>query len=228
MKWLLIANAVVFVLYFLSFGTALQAVFNPLRLYPSQVLGSLAVWQLATYLFLHSGIGHLFFNMLGLWMFGAQLENTWGTRRFLQYYFICGVGAGICVVIAGLLAGARDQYTIGASGAVFGILLAFGVLFPNQLIWIWFLFPVKAKYFVLALGAINFLYMIKLPGSGVSYVAHLGGMLFGYLFLRRRFQRIDLLGAVRRWLEQWRVRRARRRFEVYLRKRDSNRDPWVH
>lgn len=227
-KRLLIANAVVFVLYFLSFNTSFEVIFDYLKLYPRMVVGWLAVWQLFTYLFLHAGLWHLFFNMLALWMFGSELERTWGTRRFLQFYFLCGIGAGVCVTIADLVAGAPNIPTIGASGAIFGVLLAYAMLFPDALIWIWFLFPVKAKYFVLFLGAINFLYLVKSPGSGVSHVAHLGGMLIGYLYLRSPYKRIDLLGTVREWYRGWKVRRAKRRFEVYLRKRESDQDRWVH
>jgi len=227
-KWLLIVNTAVFVLYFLSFGTVFGNIFNYFKLCPWMVAGSLAIWQPFTYLFLHGGLWHLFFNMIALWMFGVELERTWGTQRFLQFYFLCGVGAGLCVVIADLVTGAPHIPTIGASGAIFGVLLAFGLLFPDNLIWVWFLFPIKAKYFVLGLGAINFLYLIKAPGSGVSHIAHLGGMLIGYLYLRPRYRRIDLFGAAGRRYQEWKLRRARRKFEVYLRKKDSDRDRWIH
>ncbi len=229
-KWLLIVNAIAFVIYFLAFDTWLGAPLNYLKLYPRMVVSYVAVWQLATYMFLHAGLGHIFFNMIGLWMFGAELERTWGTRRFLQYYFLCGVGAGVCVVLADLVAGAPNTPTIGASGAIFGILLAYGLLFPDNLIWVWFLFPVKAKWFVLGLGVINFLYLVKSPGSGVSHVAHLGGMLIGFLYLRSGFTRKDLLGELRHHYSEWKLKRARRRFEVYMRRRNRNddRDRWVH
>ena len=229
-KWLLIVNAIAFVIYFLAFDTWLGAPLNYLKLYPRMVIGYLAVWQLATYMFLHAGLGHIFFNMIGLWMFGVELERTWGTRRFLQYYFLCGVGAGVCVVLGDLVVGAPNTPTIGASGAIFGILLAYGLLFPDNLIWVWFLFPFKAKWFVLGLGVINFLYLVKSPGSGVSHVAHLGGMLIGFVYLRSGFTRKDLLGELRHQYREWKLKRARRRFEVYMRKRDrnDNRDRWVH
>jgi membrane associated rhomboid family serine protease len=239
-KWLLIANAAAFVVYFLGFDTWLGGLLNYFKLFPQMVIGSLAVWQLVTYLFLHAGLGHLFFNMIGLWMFGAELERTWGTRKFLQFYFLCGVGAGVFVVLADLLSGAPNIPTIGASGAIFGVLLAYGLLFPDNLIWVWFLFPVKAKWFVLALGAINFLYLIKAPGSGVSHVAHLGGMLIGYLYLKSKFTQVDLLNELSAYYRDWKLKRARRKFNVYMKKqnpdddrwhkhrRDDDRDPWVH
>ncbi len=227
-KWLLIANAIGFVVYFLAFDTWVGGLLAYFKLYPRMVVGYLAVWQLVTYMFLHAGLWHLFFNMVALWMFGVELERTWGTRRFLQFYFLCGVGAGVCVVIADLVTGAPNIPTIGASGAIFGVLLAFGLLFPDSLIWIWFLFPVKAKWFVLALGAINFLYLVKSPGSGVSHVAHLGGMLIGYVYLRSRYRRVDLLAELRAWYRDWKIRRARKKFEVYMRKHRRDRDDWVN
>jgi len=227
-KWLLIANAIGFVVYFLAFDTWVGGLLAYLKLYPRMVVGYLAVWQLVTYMFLHAGLWHLFFNMVALWMFGAELERTWGTRRFLQFYFLGGIGAGVCVVLADLLTGAPNIPTIGASGAIFGVLLAYGMLFPDSLIWIWFLFPVKAKWFVLGLGVINFLYLVKSPGSGVSHVAHLGGMLIGYLYLRSRYTRVDLLGELRSWYRDWKIRRARKKFEVYMRKRRRDRDDWVN
>ena len=227
-KWLLIANAIAFVVYFLAFDTWLAGLFNYLKLFPRDVVSYLAVWQLVTYMFLHAGLGHLFFNMIAVWMFGAELERTWGTRKFLQYYFLCGVGAGVCVVLADLLSGAPNIPTIGASGAIFGVLLAYGMLFPDNPIWVWFLFPVKAKWFVLGLGVINFLYLIKAPGSGVSHVAHLGGMLIGYLYLQSRYTRVDLLGEMRQYYQDWKRQRAKRKFKVYMRKKDSDRDRRVH
>jgi len=229
-KWLLIANTVAFVLYFLSYGTSVGILFEYLKLYPRMVTHYLAFWQPVTYLFLHAGLWHLFFNMIALWMFGVQLEQTWGTIRFLKFYFLCGIGAGLCVVIADLLTGAPNIPTIGASGAIFGVLLAFGMLFPDNLIWIWFLFPVKAKWFVLALGAINFLYLVKEPGSGVSHVAHLGGMLAGYLYLRSgmRYRGPDWITTFQRHYRDWKMRRAKRKFEVYMKKkRRSDQDRWM-
>lgn len=224
-KLLLIANTVAFVIYFLAFDTWLGGVLSNLMLYPRMVV-RLALWQLVTYMFLHAGLGHLFWNMVVLWMFGADLERTWGTKRFLQFYFLCGVGAGVCVALVDTMTGSNVP-TIGASGAIFGLLLAFGMLFPDNLIWIWFLFPVKAKWFVLGLGAINFLYLVKSPGSGVSHVAHLGGMLIGYLYLKSGYTRVDLLAEARHQYREWKLRRAKRKFSVYMKKRNSDHDRWV-
>ena len=121
------------------------------------------VWQLATYLFLHGGFGHIIWNMLALWMFGADLEQIWGTRRFLQFYFFCGIGAGICVVLVNYVLpwGNPAIPTIGSSGAIFGILLAYAMLFPDRDILFGFLFPIKVKYFVMIIGAIAFLSFLR-------------------------------------------------------------------
>jgi len=139
------------------------------------------VWQPVTYMFLHGGVFHLLFNMLVLWIFGSTLESTWGRRRFLEFYFICGIGAGLlnAVVTPGSLVP-----TIGASGAIYGLLLAFGVLFPQQLIYIWGIFPVKAKYFVIGVGILEFLAAMSAAQSRIAHFAHLGGMLFGLVYMK--------------------------------------------
>src|SRR5437016_8820343 len=126
-KWLLISNVAVF---FLGFFAGLLQMDRPLAilaLVPAEVVLRLFVWQLATYLFLHGGFGHILWNMLALWMFGADIERAWGTKRFLQFYFFCGIGAGICVVIANYAFGDPATRTIGSSGAIFGILLAYAM-----------------------------------------------------------------------------------------------------
>lgn len=237
-KWLLISNIALFVLYFLTVGTALAEVWDPLGLIPRDVLKNFYVWQLATYMFLHDPFGftHILFNMLMLWMFGMDLERDWGTRFFLKYYFLCGVGAAICVVVANLLfSPTLASRTIGASGAIYGLLLAFGMLYPDRQILFSFLFPIKAKYFVMILGGIAFLMTIRESGGGVSHVAHLGGMVFGYFYLQslraaRRGRRatVNVAGSMRQWYAEYKRQRARKKFEVYMRKRQSDRDPFVH
>ena len=146
------------------------------------------IWQLVTYLFLHSLASqwHIVLNMLMLWMFGSAVEECWGTDRFLKYYFICGVGAGVSVVLANLAFGNSLQPVIGASGAIYGLLLAFGMLFPEQEILLMFLFPIKAKYFVMIAAAMVFLGSFSLSGP-VSELAHLGGMVVGYIYFRTQF-----------------------------------------
>jgi membrane associated rhomboid family serine protease len=230
-KWLLISNIALFVVYYFASTFGYGRIFIPFSLIPGEVLQHLAVWQLFTYMFLHdpSGFGHILFNMLTLWMFGADLERAWGTRKFLKYYFLCGVGAGICVVIANLLF-SNNLYTrtIGASGAIYGLLLAFGMLYPDTQVLFSFLFPIKAKYFVMILGAIAFMSSFGASGGGVSHVAHLGGMIFGYLYLRSKKSRINLLGPVSRWYHDYKLQRAKKKFQVYLRKRESEHDRFVN
>lgn len=230
-KWLVISNVAVYIVYFFGSWIKGEPIFGSLELMPSAVIRG-AFWQLVTYLFLHSltSFTHILFNMLMLWMFGAPIEETWGTRRFLQYYFVCGIGAGICVVLVNLAFGNPHQRVLGASGAIYGLLLAFGMLFPNQTVLLSFLFPIKAKYMVMIFGAIAFMSSFQ-SGSTVSNLAHLGGMIFGFAYMKTQFgSRIggnfdfDLQ---RRWKE-YRLQRARRKFKVYLKKHGSDRDPWVN
>jgi membrane associated rhomboid family serine protease len=166
------------------------------------------VYQFLTYMFLHGGFTHILFNMFALWMFGSVIERVWGPKKFLFYYIVCGVGAGIMqemvqygnYVLQGLAAyeyvnmgGAQismDSYinmwtTIGASGAVYGILLAFGMIFPNERLFIIpFPFPIKAKWLIVGYIAIELFSALSGPGDGVAHMAHLGGMLFGFLLIR--------------------------------------------
>ena len=172
-KWLLIINTAVFLLYTLG-GYALQRpMIVLLGLSANAAIKSFLVWQVFTYMFLHQGVWHLLFNMLTLWMFGTQIERDMGTRRFLKYYFYCGIAAGVCVLIVNMLVDDWTTPTIGASGAIFGVLVAFGVLYPNQTVLMNFLFPIKAKYMVMIYAAIELLVTFG-PNTGVSTVAHLG------------------------------------------------------
>ena len=225
-KWLLIINTAVFLLSAMARDTSFGEIFNLFALVPRAVVYHLAIWQLFTYLFLHGGVWHLLFNMLTLWMFGVTLERAWGTRRFLKYYFICGIGAGICDVTVNALLGNWSTSTIGASGAIYGVLLAFGVLYPESTILFLFLFPIQAKYFVMIYGALALLGAMNV-NSGVSNVAHLGGMLFGLLYLKVRFPVLDMY-EVRRWYRTYKMQRAKKKFQVYMRKHGSGRGPWVN
>ena len=227
-KWLLITNIAIFILYFFTWRTEAGQIFRLFALSPGAVIGNFAVWQHFTYMFLHdpTSFGHILFNMLTLWMFGMDLERDWGTKRFLTYYFVCGVGAGLCDVIANVVTGNLGTRTIGASGAIYGLLLAFGMLYPDRTVLMSFLFPIKAKYFVMIMGAIAFLSSIGSSGSRVSNVAHLGGMLFGYLDLRMKMPSVNTRNLMDRY-QTWKLQRARKRFQVYMRKHKSDRDPWV-
>jgi membrane associated rhomboid family serine protease len=139
-------------------------------------------WQILTYMFMHAGFLHLFFNMLALWMFGMELENVWGSRKFLLFYFLCGIGGGLSNLLVGSLMG-QGAPTVGASGAVFGILLAFGMLFPDRLIYIYFFLPIKAKYMVILWIGLELLYGVTGTTDGVAHFAHLGGAFVGFIFM---------------------------------------------
>jgi membrane associated rhomboid family serine protease len=158
-----------------------------LGLVPILVWMKFYLWQLFTYMFLHDvhNISHILFNLLALWMFGGELENYWGSRKFLGYFFFCGIGAGITTVVCTILFTPQFQIipVIGASGAIYGLLLAFGWLFPNRLIYIYFLFPIPAKYFVIIFGFLEFIYFSRGGGGGISHITHLGGLLFGLIYM---------------------------------------------
>lgn len=156
-----------------------------LGLLPGLVWHELYLWQLFTYIFLHGDIPHILFNLLALWMFGGELENLWGSRRFLFYFFFCGIGAGIVTVLCTIILTPQYQLIpiIGASGAIYGILLAFGWLFPNRPIYVYFLFPIPAKYFVAIFGFLEFIYFSRGGGGGISHITHLGGLLFGFVYM---------------------------------------------
>lgn len=236
-QWLLILNSALFVLYFLAARSEFGQFFLLLALTPKSVVGHLALWQLFTYLFLHSplGFGHILINMLTLWMFGTPLESVWGSRRFLHFYFFCGVGAGVCVVVLNALFGSLETRTIGASGAIYGVLLAFGMLFPRAIIYFFMLFPIEARWYVLIMGVIVFLSALGGSGGGVSHFAHLGGMLFGYLWLKfdlghkagaRRPARPGLFESVQGRYQEWKIQRAKRKFQVYLKKQGPASRDW--
>jgi membrane associated rhomboid family serine protease len=139
-------------------------------------------WQPFTYLFLHGGFFHLLFNMLALWMFGMELEHIWGSRRFLVFYLVCGVGAGLTnLAVAPLLGQAAP--TVGASGAVFGVMIAFAMMFPDRPIYLYFLLPVRAKFFIGGYIVLELLYGVTRTTDGIAHFAHLGGALVGFLFM---------------------------------------------
>ena len=225
MKWLLISNTVIFVLTYLCPVQLQQHIMLVLALSAEAAVRNLFEWQLVTYMFLHGGIKHVLFNMLKLWFFGAQLERDWGTRRFLKYYFYCGIAAGVCVLVVNMLLGYWGTVTLGASGAIFGVLVAFAVMYPDQPVLMYFLFPIKAKYLVMIFVAIELLLTFG-PNTGVSTIAHLGGAAFGFVYLKGRLPRQplpDVGGSYR----QWQLRRAKKKFQVYM-KKSGGRGPWVN
>jgi membrane associated rhomboid family serine protease len=226
-KGLIIANSAVFLLMWLV-PPIERLLMQWFSLVPADVVTRFFVWELVTYLFLHGGFFHVLFNMLALWFFGKDLEDIWGTRRFLQFYFFCGVGAGLFVVLANYLFGNPQVPTIGASGAIYGILLVAAVLWPDRII-IFYIFPIKLKYFVMIMAGIAFFGLRDL-NSGVSQVAHLSGMLFGYVFLKSaKIHKFDPVSPLRDGYKSWKLARAKRKFQVYLKKQQGgDRDRWVN
>jgi membrane associated rhomboid family serine protease len=169
--------------------------------------------------------------MLALWMFGADLERTWGTRQFLKFYCFCGVGAGIVVVLAQYLFGDPYRPTIGSSGAIYGVLMAYAVLFPDRTILFAFLFPIQARWFVLIIGAIAFLNTFKSINSPVSDIAHLSGLILAWVYMkmflaraRSRIPKASLVDLARQRYKAWQLERNKKKFQVYLRKHGSDRD----
>ena len=173
-----------------------------------------AIWQPFTYMFLHSPRDpfHILFNMLVLWMFGGELERHWGGRRYLTFYLVCGVGAGLFVVGQGLLRAsmspfAAEAQTIGASGAIYGVILAYGITFAERIVLFMMIFPMRARTMTLILFVLAFLSNLSQARDRVSHVAHLGGMVVGWLYLKRAWRIGDLYRDIR-----WKIRR--RRFKV--------------
>lgn len=237
-RWIIVANCAVFAVMEIAEmvmgGETIRWIYQWFGLVPILVVPGLRVWTLATYLFLHGGFWHLLFNMFTLWMFGRDLEPVWGARRFLSYYFLTGIGAGVCVVLVNLLPELWGHpqpvsVTVGASGAIYGILMACGLLFPDRQVW---LIPlpvmISMRMFVIIWGAIAFFSSLEGSGSGISHVAHLGGLLVGYIYIRRG----SYFFSMRNIYSDWRQRRLRRKFEVYMRDRrdEPPSDPsrWVH
>ena len=232
LKWLLVVNIAIFVLdYVLRPSGASQFFRDNFELVPAQVVQTFALWQLVTYLFLHSGISHILWNMLALWMFGAPLERLWGTPRFLRFYFACGIAAGLTVIVLAYLFGGPNVATVGSSGAIYGLLMAYGLTFPDQTILFGFLIPMKSKYFVMIIGAIVFLqsFSATVGGqpNGVAVVAHLGGLIAGYLLLRGSRLQLRVRQPIAARYKEWKLQRAKKKFQMYLRKKDSNSDRWV-
>jgi membrane associated rhomboid family serine protease len=221
------------VLMFLA-QLAVPTVTGRLGLSPEDVRRHLWVWQLVTYMFLHGGLFHLLFNMLALWMFGTELERIWGTRFFVKFYFVTGVGAGALTVLFALLpiGVAAELYhatVIGASGAIYGLLLAYALYFPNRPVYMYLLFPVPAKVFVLIMGAIAFYASASGSSGGVANATHLGGLLVAYLYLTYlRGDGIHLVSEVKYRYFKWKVNRSRKKFDVYSGGRSDDWNRRIH
>ncbi len=253
-KWLVIINAAIFLLLLLlrQFSPAVAGLISgtPLVTLDGNLVTPIAalvpravshgwIWQLVTYLFLHVTISHLFFNMIGLWMFGSSMESTWGTRVFLEFYFFCGILAGLVTMGVAYLATVPTfaflgmtpaTATVGASGAVYGVMVAFAMYYGNQE---FMMFPlpisIRAKYLV---GIYIFLALASSlsgnRGEAVANFAHLGGAFFGWVYVRflprkgLTFLFSENYYGVRNSYYKWKRRRAARKFEVYMRKTDRS------
>ncbi|HEX9970829.1 MAG TPA: rhomboid family intramembrane serine protease [bacterium] len=177
-KYIIFATGLVFVLQTIS-GSKLIAWFG---LHPIDVYREFRIWQLITYIFLHGDFIHILLNMLILWMFGCEVERNWGTNDFIKYYFICGVGAGVFHILFHLTS---EIPVVGASGAIYGILLAFAMLFPDRPIILFpFFIALKAKYWAMIFAAVALVFGLLGGQNGVAHFAHLGGMLVGFIYLK--------------------------------------------
>jgi len=204
-KTLLLANAAVYLLLLLTpidFSVLLGLV-------PRLVWSKFFIWQLFTYMFLHGGLMHILMNMFILWMFGSDLEREWGSSAFLKYYLICGVGGGLFNVAF------QPNSTIpivGASGAIYGILAAFAITYPNRMIYLYFLIPVPAKYMVIGMAVLEFILSMN-PNSHVAHFAHLGGMLVGYLYLKSGLRHGGFGSGIARYFQRKKMERHWREVE---------------
>jgi membrane associated rhomboid family serine protease len=233
-KNIIIANIVVFVLMFVL-GAERFFLFN-FGLVPKFVWSRGFVWQLFTYMFIHGGFGHIFWNMFVLWMFGTEVETYLGRKEFYKFYFLAGIGSGLITLLFSLNS---TIPVVGASGAIYAVLVAFALLFPNREIYLYFFFPIKAKYFVLIMAVITFFSTFSAGGSNISHLTHLGGLLIGYLYLRRprllaqiRFKlpKINLLNSIGNFLQRFfKVRRvAKKRPSQTPTRRDYDTDITMH
>lgn len=219
LKGLIAGNVVVFLAQQLTPALTFTFGFRP-----ADVVEHFRFWQLGTYMFLHGSVFHLLFNMLALWMFGTELERIWGTRYFVKYYFVTGIGAATLTVLISMLFSSElyASVVIGASGAVYGLLLAYALYFPDRPIYLYLVFPIPAKYFVMIIGALAF-YSSMGQSSGVANATHLGGLVVGYLYLKGG--RLQPLGEIKYRYLRWKMNRARRRFDVYA---GGKRDRHIH
>ena len=237
LKKLLWANFIAWFLFAVGFAAnigPLVFLFRWLSLTPEHFLHG-ALWQPVSYMFLHDpqGLWHVGLNLFALWMFGGTLARDWGGNRFLRFYFVCGAGAALIDVAVRALTGSAGVATVGASGAVLAVVTAFAVTYPRTPILISFILPVPAWVLAVGYAAINLLGAVQdlFRGgnpSGTAFTIHLAGMALGYYFVRRRARlpnipSLNLEGRLR----QWRLRQARRKFEVYMKERDKGNGPWV-
>ena len=211
-KFLIITNLICWfflVLIVQNFFFKTPVIFHIFGFVPAEIKSHFLIWQFFTYMFLHSGgVFHILFNMLLLWMFGSELEQLWQKKFFLKYYFVCGVGSAVmyflCIQIYQLFGGNElisHIPVVGASGAVFGLLLAYGLIFGERMVLFMFIFPMKAKHFILLVAAVEVLSVLSAGfGSPVANLAHLGGLLSGLLFLK--FNAAFEINPMKKWMNK--------------------------
>ena len=206
-RTLVLVNVVVYLLQSLS-GKE-DVFFRLFGLVPSSFLSELMIWQPFTYMFFHApfyssvGISHILLNMLGLWVFGRELEQAWGKNNFLKYYFVTGIGSGLVTFLFQINS---DSPVIGASGAVYGVLLAYGLSYPNRMLYIWGIIPVKSLWLVIIMGAIAFFGLLG-NADGISHVTHISGMVIGYFMLNKKWRWRELLFKIRKKTIEFQVQR---------------------
>lgn len=221
-KAIVYTNVAVFLITFAARAFAGSTFFFDIfGLTPEAAVEQFYLWQFGTYLFLHdvNGFTHILFNMLAIWMFGVDLERRWGSRGFVKYYAITGVGAGVVTALVSLLpfAATRDIYevtTVGASGAVYGLLMAWALLFPNRQILFMFIFPLPARVAAILMGAMSFMAAAGGVNDSVAEATHLAGFVIGWLYLKG-FSRLRLDFSFSYWVARWRMERVRRKFNVH-------------
>lgn len=230
-KWLLIINIALFVLGWILRGAGIDRLTPLCVLVPANVVSPpYALWQFVTNIFIHgSGIGFILWNMLALWMFGAQLERIWGTRRFVRFYLIAGVVSSVAAFLTAIAVGALTVPIMGSAACINALLVAYGMIFPEETILFGLLIPMKSKYFVMIIGAIVILqaYMAISGGRGAGWVLAaqlLTGLAAGFVLVRGKNLRVDVRTPVETAYKQWKLQRAKRKFEVYLKKQDSDRN----
>lgn len=208
-KHLLIINVLMYFAYYVLLKQGIINLNYYLGIW-SLSTGLFRIWQPLTYMFMHGSFDHLFFNMFSLWMFGSALENFWGSKRFLFYYLVCGIGAGLLNM---LVPGAH--VSVGASGAVYALLLAFGMMWPNNYIYLYFLVPIRTKWFIIGMIVIELFEGIFRSTDGIAHFAHLGGMLIGFLIILYWKRHGGMTGdfSIKNWFNSLKNRKKYTRYE---------------
>lgn len=208
-KHLLIINVLMYFAYYVLLKQGIINLNYYLGIW-SLSTGLFRIWQPLTYMFMHGSFDHLFFNMFSLWMFGSALENFWGSKRFLFYYLVCGIGAGLLNMLV-----PGTHVSVGASGAVYALLLAFGMMWPNNYIYLYFLVPIRTKWFIIGMIVIELFEGIFRSTDGIAHFAHLGGMLIGFLIILYWKRHGGMTGdfSIKNWFNSLKNRKKYTRYE---------------